>query len=548
MSAKSRKESLEKSGLRDLAHRIEKLTEVGIALSSERDTERLLEQILLGAKAITNADGGALYSVQDDRTVRMEIIRTDSLNFAMGGTTGEHIPFPAIPLYAADGAPNHHNVVTQAVLNDRTINIPDAYCAEGFDFTGTREFDKQTGYRSTSFLTVPMKNHEGDIIGVLQLLNAQDESSGEIIPFSPESQRLAEALASQAAITLTNRRLIDDMKNLFESLIQLIANAIDEKSPYTGGHCRRVPVITMLLAEAAHLTTEGPLKDFSLTDQGRYELEIAAWLHDCGKIVTPEHVVDKATKLETVHDRINLVDARYEILRRDAELWWLRRRLEALENGTPPEAGLHQEYQTTLRSLADEQAFLRHVNQGVEYMPAEQQARVEAIAMRTWVDGKGEVQPLLTEDEVRNLNISKGTLNPEECEVVHNHVLATISMLERLPFPKHLKNVAEYAGGHHERMDGMGYAKGLTRDQMSVQARIMAIADIFEALTAKDRPYKVGKKLSESLRILSFMKREGHIDPDLFDIFVGQKVYEEYAAQYLTPEQIDEVDSASLLK
>jgi GAF domain-containing protein len=250
------------SALQGLAQRIEKLTEVGIALSSERDTRRLLEHILLGAKAITNADGGAIYSVLDDRTVQMEIIHTDSLNFAMGGTTGKPIPFPPIPLYTSNGTPNHHNVVTHAILNDRTINIPDAYAAEDFNFAGTREFDRQTGYRSTSFLAVPMKNHEGDIIGVLQLLNAQDESSGGIIPFHPESQRLAEALASQAAIALTNRRLIEDMKSLFESLIHLIANAIDEKSPYTGGHCRRVPVITMMLAEAAHLTTEGPLKDF----------------------------------------------------------------------------------------------------------------------------------------------------------------------------------------------------------------------------------------------------------------------------------------------
>jgi hypothetical protein len=295
-------------------------------------------------------------------------------------------------------------------------------------------------------------------------------------------------------------------------------------------------------------TCSPQLKDFRLTDQDRYELEIAAWLHDCGKIVTPEHVVDKATKLETIHDRINLVDARFEILRRDAELRCLRCRLEAMESGTPPDAGLLLEYQAILQRLTDEQAFLRHVNHGGEYMPAEQQARVEAIALRTWIDGKGEVQPLLTEDEVRNLNISKGTLTPEERKVINNHIVTTINMLEGLSFPKHLKNVSEYAGGHHERMDGMGYAKGLTRDQMSVQARIMAIADIFEALTAKDRPYKRGKKLSESLRILSFMKDEGHIDPDLFDIFVGQKVYAEYAAQYLAPEQIDEVENDRLLK
>ncbi|MCW8972670.1 MAG: GAF domain-containing protein [Gammaproteobacteria bacterium] len=533
-------------GSHRLLQRIEKLTEIGIALSAESDTPRLLEMILLGAKALTNADGGTLYSVQEDNTVKMEIVRTDSLQFAMGGTTGEPIPFEPIPLYDEQGRPNQHMVVTHAVLNDVTVNIPDAYDTEGFDFSGTKKFDRSTGYRSTSFLTVPLKNHEGDIIGVLQLLNAQDEQSGEIIAFDDEAQHLVESLASLAAIALTNRRLIDDLKHLLESLIQLVATAIDEKSPYTGGHCKRVPVLTMMLADAASHTTEGPLRDFSMDEDDRYELEIAAWLHDCGKITTPEYVVDKSTKLETIYDRIETVDTRFEILKRDAEIVMLKKRQAALERGELiDEAALQQEYRDTLHQLDEELDFLHISNTGGEFMSEQDRQRVHDIGRRHW-NYHGSELPLLTENERYNLTIEKGTLTPEEREVINNHIVATIKMLEALPFPKHLKHVPEYAGGHHEKMDGSGYPRGLKGSQMSVQARTMAIADIFDALTAKDRPYKEGKKLSEALRILGFMKQGDHIDPDLFDIFVRERIFEKYAHQYLDSSQIDEVDLESI--
>ena len=529
-----------------LLQRIEKLTEIGIALSAEKDTSRLLEMILLGAKTLTNADGGTLYSAQEDDTVKMEIVRTDSLDYAMGGSTGKPIPFAPIPLYDDDGNPNHQMVVTHAVLNDRTVNIPDAYDAEGFDFSGTQKFDQSTGYHSTSFLTVPLKNHEGDIIGVLQLLNARDEETGDIIAFDDEAQHLTESLASQAAIALTNRRLIDDLKQLLESLIQLVATAIDEKSPYTGGHCKRVPVLTMMLADAASRTAEGPLKEFSMDEDDRYELEIAAWLHDCGKITTPEYVVDKATKLETIYDRIETVDTRFEILKRDAEIAMLKQKLSAHEKGESiDELALQQKYRDTVRQLDDDLDFLHISNTGGEYMSEQDIARVREIGRRRWRYHGNEL-PLLSNNEVYNLTVVKGTLTPEEREVINNHIVATIKMLETLPFPKHLRHVPEYAGGHHEKMDGTGYPRGLTREQMSVQARIMAIADIFEALTAKDRPYKEGKKLSEALQILSRMKQENHIDPDLFDIFIKERIFEQYANAYLDQGQIDEVDTARL--
>ena len=529
-----------------LVERLEKLIDIGIALSTETDTQRLLEMILKCAMAITNADGGTLYSIEK-KAVKMEIMITKSLNFAMGGTTGNHIPFHPISLYTTSGKPNKRNVVTCAVLNQQTVNIADAYNVEGFDFSGTYNFDRKTGYRSTSLLTVPMKNHEGDIIGALQLLNALDRHDN-IIAFDQIAQRLTEALASQAAIALTQKQLIDGLKQLFESLIHLIADAIDQKSPYTGGHCRRVPELTMMLAEAAHNTENGPLKDFRMTDKDRYELKIAGWLHDCGKITTPEYVVDKATKLETIYDRIHTTDTRFEVLKRDAEIAFLKAKLAAqAQNGaTFDGSALERQFQQRLEHIANDQAFLHRCNIGGEFMSECDQKRVSDIGQQTW-HFKGKECNFLSNDEIYNLNIPKGTLTAEEREVINHHIIATIKMLESLPFPKHLKHVPEYAGGHHERMDGKGYPNGLTKEQMPVQARIMAIADIYEALTAKDRPYKSGKMLSESLAIMSHMSKTGHIDPDLFEIFLKKNVYLEYANKFLDGAQIDTPKMEELL-
>jgi HD-GYP domain-containing protein (c-di-GMP phosphodiesterase class II) len=521
----------------DLVQRLEQLHAIGASLSAERDLSRLLETILTAAKSITRADGGTLYRLTEDGTaLRFEIVRTSSLKYYLGGTTGEPIPFYPIHLTGKDGKPNHSMVAAYAALTGKTVNIADAYAADGFDLSGTRNFDKKTGYRSKSFLTVPMMNHEREIIGVLQLINAQDPRTGEVVPFSPADQRLAESLASQAAIALTNRMLINQLEQLFESFIALINTAIDEKSPYTGGHCQRVPALTMLLAEAVNDTRDGPLSEFHMTDKDRYELKIAGLLHDCGKVTTPVHVVDKATKLEGIYDRIHLIDTRFEILKRDAEV-------EMLKEGTPAAAARYRE---RLRRIEEDRMFLRAANIGGERMREEDVERVKRIAEYRWTDTSGHEAKFLTDDEVRNLTIRSGTLTPDERQIINHHIVATIKMLEALPWPRHLKNVPEYAGGHHERMDGKGYPKGLTREQMSVQARVMGIADIFEALTAKDRPYKKGKTLSESLEILGRFSQNGHIDPDLFDVFVRRKVYRRYAELFLDKNQIDEVDESRI--
>jgi len=524
---------------------LKELTDIGVALSAEKNHSRLLELILRKAKELANADGGTLYTRTEDNRLKFEIVITDSLGIHRGGTSGQEISFYPIALYSADGKPNRNMVAAWAAISGETINIEDAYASRDFDFSGTRNFDQKTGYRSTSFLTVPLTNHENEIIGVLQLINALDPATGKVIPFSMLDQHVVESLASQAAVTITNRSLIDAQRKLFDALIQLIADAIDEKSPYTAGHCRRVPVLTTMLADAACKADRGPLRDFRMTDEEKYELEVAAWLHDCGKITTPEYVVDKGTKLETIFDRVHVVDTRFEVLKRDAEIEVLRRQLkEAGRSGNGDVSG-DPAYQDAVRRLEEDREYIRRCNIGGEQMTPEERVRIEQIAERRFAGPKGE-QRFLSDEEIQNLQIGRGTLTVREREIINNHVSVTIKMLQTLPYPKHLRRVPEYAGGHHEKMDGTGYPSGLTREQMSIPARMVAIADVFEALTASDRPYKKAMPLSMALRILGQMKVDNHIDPDLFDVFMHEKVYLQYAQKYLDPKQIDDVNLAKI--
>jgi len=527
---------------------IEKLNEIGIALSAEKNTPKLLEMILRGAKTILNADAGTLYlATEDKRFLQFEIMMNDSLGTILVSKPDEPIPFPPLPLYDDKGKANETMVAARAAVYKQTINIPDAYTSETFDFSGTRAFDTRTGYRSQSFLTLPMLNHENELIGVLQLINAKDAHTNQIIEFSQISQRIAESLASQAAIALTNNKLIGQFRELFESFINLMSEAIDKKSPYNGAHCRRVPTLTMMIADAACKAEYGIFKDFKLDEDQRYELKIAGLLHDCGKVTTPVHVIDKATKLETIFDRIHLVNTRFEVLKRDAEISFLNQKIAAIESGNLSVIpDLEDALQQKLAQYSSDQNFLRICNIGGEFMSADHKERLQQIAKYRWIDPQGVETNFLTDNEVYNLNISRGTLTAEERKIINDHIVVTIEMLEQLPYPRNLRRVPEYAGGHHERMDGKGYPKGLTREQMSLPARMMGIADIFEALSAKDRPYKKGKTLTECLHILGKMKIDNHIDPDLFDLFVSEKVYLRYANEYLDPDQIDEVDENNI--
>jgi len=580
----------------------------------------LSELILEGARELSEADAGSLYIADDNRTqLEFRIVHTESLGFLQGGATGSPVTLPPVQLYTPEGKENFQNVVTSAFHRGTTVNIPDAYNETEFDFTGTKKFDGANNYRSMSFLTVPLRPRGGEVIGAMQLINAKDPETGEIIPFTPEIQRFVEALAAGAATALSNRDLIETQKRLFEAMIQLVAGSIDAKSPYTGGHCARVPVIAQMLAEEAERVEDGPLAGFKFeSEQEVRAFRIGAWLHDAGKVTTPDFVVDKAVKLETIYNRIHEIRTRFEVLLRDARI----ARHEAVLAGADP-----QEQNTLLQQteaqLKEDFVFLAECNVGDEFLSAEKAQRIKSLAGRLWLryfdDTLGlsweeaervarvrtssrspflvqglesyggsdlrklnlgyALEPMATEQlladkaehviprgpefermyqgydfsipipealynrgELTNMLISRGTLTEEERFKINEHVMQTIVMLEKMPLPRELRRVPEYAGTHHEALNGSGYPRRLTEKDLSIPARIMAIADIFEALTASDRPYKKAKTLSAAVQILYFFKKDGHIDPDLFDLFLTSGVYENYAKQYLLPSQLDKVD------
>jgi HD-GYP domain-containing protein (c-di-GMP phosphodiesterase class II) len=579
-----------------------RLIDIGIALSAEKNPQRLMETILLEAKDIADADAGTLYIRTKDDQLKFVILRTDSLNLAQGGTTGAAITLLPVQMYGVDEQgvrePNYKNIVSRVALTGESINIADAYDANEFDFSGTRKIDAGTGYRSQSFLTIPLKNRLGYVIGVLQLINAKD-AVNTTVPFSPSIVPLIEALASQAAVALENQNLIEAQKHLLDSFIELMASAVDAKSPYTGGHCQRVPELTEMLTQAACDSNLPAFADFSLTEDEWYELHIAAWLHDCGKVTTPEYVVDKATKLETITDRLHEVRMRFEVIKREAVIDCQQQLLAGATNGDE----LKQDLAERLQQLDDDFAFVAECNLGGEFMAADRLSRLQQIAELEWTrtlsdrigiaqeelkrKRRQDEQPLPVREklladrvdhivahdtvvhsadpaniygfqvevpehkynlgELYNLSVVRGTLTTEERFKINDHIVQTIVMLENLPFPQHLERVPEIAGGHHEKMDGTGYPKKLNGREMSVPARIMAIADVFEALTAADRPYKQPKKLSESIKIMSFMVQDQHLDGELFRLFLESGVYKDYANKFLLPEQLDEIDPAHYL-
>ena len=496
-------------------------------LSAESNTEKLLERILEEAQSASNADGGTLYLLEEneegEQILEFVLMRNETLDISRGGTDGEAINMPPL-LLNIDGDDNFKNVATYSAITKKTVNISDAYSEPKFDFSGTKAFDKKAGYRSQSFLTVPLLDHDDAVIGVLQLLNARDPLSGKVLAFEEYLVPIVKGLASYAAIALNNRLLVQDLKDLLDAFIKCIAQAIDAKSPHTSGHCQRVPLLTELIAKAA-CDDKKQFADFDLDDDGWYELHVAAWLHDCGKLSTPDSVLDKATKLHLMSDRINEIAARFAA--KKAQL--------IIEHGEDAS-------KEKLEQLDADLVFLISINKGGEFMAADAKTRVEQIAKHNYCDAFGQTTALLSEEEVYNLSIERGTLTHEERQKINNHMTVTIDMLESLPFPRKLKQVPEYAGGHHEKMDGSGFPKGLKRDEMSLPARMMAIADIFEALTAKDRPYKDPMKISQALSILNNMSKNSHIDPDLYKLFVEERVWEIYAEKVLMPEQLDVSD------
>ncbi|WP_245543791.1 HD family phosphohydrolase [Maridesulfovibrio salexigens] len=520
---------------------VERLTEIGLALSGETRLERLLEMIVDEARVLTRADAGTLYIVDSEsRKLEFSILQNDTMQVRMGGTSGNEITLPPVSLYTSGNNPNKSNVSSYCALTGETINIADVYEAEGFDFTGPRKYDAATGYRSKSMLVLALKNHEQDIIGVLQLLNALDEE-GEIIGFSSDVVDIVGSLASQAAIALTNAQLIQGLKDLLYSVIQSIAAAIDAKSPYTNGHIERVVTITMMIADKVNSIQEGKYADVHFTDDELEELKLAAWMHDVGKISIPEHVVDKSTKLQTIFDRSQMVDARFRLISETIKNRQLEETIAALKNGVGQAelVDIEMRYAVELEQAEEDRQFINSCNIPKEFMSDERIARVMGIASRTF-ESNGETFNWLTEDEVKNLCIRKGTLTDKEREVIESHAAITHEMLSRLPFPKRLSRVPEYAAGHHEKLDGSGYPNGVAGNNLPLQARIMAVADIFEALTAKDRPYKKPMKLSQAIKILGFMVKDKHIDEDVCQLFIDSGLYLDYAKAELDPSQLEE--------
>lgn len=572
--------------------KLERIIELGIAMSVEKNSDKLVELILKGAKEISHADGGSLYLKNQEDLLEFKIVLNDSLGFEQGGTSSTPISMPAVPMFTDDEIPNLHNVVSYACHACSMIVIDDAYNAQDFDFSGTKKFDAMNSYRSKSFLTVPLKLQGGEVIGALQLINCMEDGSEEPVPFSTDIQGFVEALSAEAAVVLHNRGLMSVQDKLFESLIQLTAGAIDTKSPYTGGHCERVPELAMMIAEEAEKTTEGPLADFSFsTDEERRAFRIGAWLHDAGKMTTPEFVVDKAVKLETIYNRIHEIRTRFEVLLRDIRL----EEKEALLSGAVTEtaAGIRAEKEA---ELFRDFNFIAECNTGLNNADPNRLSRLQKIADRTWLShfdhtaGLSKEELSRTEEpfipgcttsrnllsdkpehlvpykkdfvqtyekygfqlphpknlynrgELYNLAIKYGTLTEEERYKINEHIMQTIVMLDQLPFPKELSRIMEFASTHHETLTGSGYPRGLTEESLSIPSRILAIADIFEALTACDRPYKEAKTLSEAIAILYGMKERRQIDPQIFALFLKSGIYKKYADKHLLDAQKDDVD------
>ena len=519
----------------------------------------IIEKVMRVARKACDADRCFFFSVSDNKYINLEYSRVNSLNVGISGTENMAF-FPSVFLPDVKNrsrkAPSEY-----CALNREIINSPNIFQTTGIDTDLIAKFDDANNYSTISLLAIPLVDRKDNLLGVAQFTNAKD-ANGKIISFTTEAQKVVLSVCKLITIALENKNQKEAYSQLLESFIEVLARAIDAKSPYTGSHCQRVPIIARLLATAAVQETTGNLKTFEMSPDDWYTLHIASWLHDCGKVTTPEYIVDKATKLETIFNRIHEIRNRFEILRRDAHIEYLQKRL----NNIDTKQHLQAEFVAKVKQLEEDFAFVAKCNTGDIELNDRDIARLEQISQIQFVRYFNRMLGLswAERDNVENKDFyvhparenllqnrkdqifgpyNRGELYnlEEERDKINEHIVVTIDMLKALPFPKELSKVVEYAGAHHERIDGKGYPNGLTGDQMSVPAKIMAIADIFEALTANDRPYKEPKKLSEVLRIMQQMKHNGHIDPDLYDVFIRSKVYQDYAEQYMDKNQIDEV-------
>ena len=510
----------------ELGEQIRKLSDIGRALSGVHDLNILLEMIVDQARSFTNADAGTLYIVENN-TLRFQIVQNDSLKIRMGGKTGETIPFPPVEL-------KETNVSAYVAIKGESINIPDVYDTDLFDFTGPKKFDQSTGYRSKSMLVVPMRNHENDVIGVLQLLNATNPANNQVIEFSQDYENLSESLASQAAVAITNAKLISNMNELFEAFVKVMATAIDEKSPVTGGHIRRVADLTLTMAEFIHDHDQGIFKDVKFSSDQMYELRIAAYMHDIGKVTTPVEIVEKAKKLQTIFDRIHFIRLRMDYIIQKVKLENQEKKIELLQNGSDLDEikKLDTESDNQIQELVEIRTFINKCNEPGEFLEDETLDRLKEISHRTFIDSEGNEQPFLSPDELLNLSIRRGSITEAERKKMQDHAAVTLKMLQQIPFTKKLKNIPNFAGAHHEFINGNGYPLGLKGDEIPFEGKIMAVTDIAEALTASDRPYKKAMPLETVYRILRSMSEKGELDNDLVELFIENEIYKIYQKKH----------------
>ncbi len=505
---------------------ISKLSDIGRALSCEHDINALLEMICDHARKFTHADACTLYIIENN-SLHFKIVQSDSMDIRMGGRTGQSIPFPPVEM-------KETNVSAFVALKGVPVNIPDVYDTDLFDFTGPKQFDETNGYRSKSMLVIPMRNHENDIIGVLQLLNAKNPSTGDVISFSPDFEHLTESLASQAAIAITNAKLITDMENLFESFAEVMATAIDEKSPITGGHIRRVANLTLVMAQAIHDSTEDPFKDVTFSSEKFNELRVAAWMHDIGKVTTPVEIIEKSKKLETIFDRAQLVDLRMQFIIQQKELEGLLKEQKLNANNSSPQSihNFKEKQKSELEHLNEIRQFILKCNEPSEFLDEQVILRLKEISNMTYKDIDGNLHPYLTDDELENLSIQKGSITEAERQVMKNHAQVTLDMLRKIPFTKKLKNIPNFAGAHHECLNGQGYPLGLKGEEIPFEGKLMAVTDIAEALTACDRPYKKTMPMEKVNQILREKVKENELDHDLVEFFIKEEIYNKYLNQY----------------
>ena len=508
------------------ANLIDELLSIGTSLTSENDFDILMEKIMLGAKKFASADAGTIYLLSDDKKeLRFEVVHTDSLDIKMGGT-GEKLNWPNLQLYI-DGKPNYTMVAAKCALDMKLLNFADVYNEDGFNFEGTKVFDSTTGYRSTSMLVVPMIDRNGKLVGVLQLLNKIGKN-GKIIQFNREDEIILSSMASLGAVSIHNHKLIESFDALLHSFITTIADTLEEKSAYTEHHIVRVAKITNTIIEAVNQDNT-IFKDKHYNEDELDEINLAALLHDIGKIIQPEYVVDKSTRLETIFDRIELVKSKFQILRQS-------KRIEYLEKIISKE-----QYKKDIEKIDDDEKFLIKCN-SAPYIDDQEIQRLVQIASQK-ITISGEEINFLSDDELFNLSIKKGTLTDDERAVINNHVTVSYNMLKNLPFPDKYKKIPKLAGSHHKSVDGQsGYAAPeLMGLPLEFEERVLAIADVFEALTSPERPYKKPYSINESLKIISYMVKDGHLDKDIVKFMVDNKLYLKCGDGFIPDNQIDEI-------